>query len=203
MRIAIIAWGSLIWCPGSLRIRTRWRCHGPELPLEFSRIAADGRLTLAIDPINGTPCQTYWAESAHSDLDLAKANLQEREKCVTANVHSIEATGDAGDGANNSVHDSIRSWLASKAPITAAVWTGLPSNWHEPAKRNREYSVDDAVAYVRKCMNENGSSHDELKRLKEYICNAPRQTQTAARAKIFRFTGWQQAELSETLFEDT
>lgn len=48
MAIAILGWGSLIWCPGNLRIRGPWRHDGPVLPIEFARISADGRLTLVV-----------------------------------------------------------------------------------------------------------------------------------------------------------
>jgi hypothetical protein len=50
MKIAVIGWGSLIWCPGSLRIQTAWHNDGPSLPIEFARILKDGRLTLVIRP---------------------------------------------------------------------------------------------------------------------------------------------------------
>lgn len=37
MNVGILGWGSLIWCPGGLRIRTRWHSDGPPLPgYEFS-----------------------------------------------------------------------------------------------------------------------------------------------------------------------
>lgn len=32
MKIAVIAWGSLIWCPGSLQIGSWWHKDGPVLP---------------------------------------------------------------------------------------------------------------------------------------------------------------------------
>ena len=54
MRIAIIAWGSLVWDPRTLQIKGDWVASGPELDIEFSRVSKDGRLTLVIDPVNGS-----------------------------------------------------------------------------------------------------------------------------------------------------
>ncbi len=48
-KIGIIGWGSLIWDPRGLPIKCKWHKNGPELPIEFSRISQDGRLTLVID----------------------------------------------------------------------------------------------------------------------------------------------------------
>jgi hypothetical protein len=74
MQIAVIGWGSLIWCPGSLQIKSRWHSDGPALPIEFARISNDKRLTLVIQP--GSPDQrTYWALSEFDDLKAARANL--------------------------------------------------------------------------------------------------------------------------------
>jgi hypothetical protein len=45
MRIAILAWGSLIWNPRYLPLASEWVLGGPVLPIEFARVSADGRLT--------------------------------------------------------------------------------------------------------------------------------------------------------------
>lgn len=41
MKIVCIAWGSLIWEPGPLRVASTWRPDGPVLPLEFVRDSDD------------------------------------------------------------------------------------------------------------------------------------------------------------------
>src|SRR5579871_2538178 len=85
MRIAIIAWGSLIWCPGNLALSTRWRADGPLLPIEFSRISGDGRLTLVIRP-GARNVATYWARISIDNLTDATENLAEREGTDISNV---------------------------------------------------------------------------------------------------------------------
>ena len=47
MKIAILAWGSLLRSE-TMKIG-KWQIDGPFLPLELSRISNDGRLTLVID----------------------------------------------------------------------------------------------------------------------------------------------------------
>lgn len=94
MNIAILGWGSLIWCPGSLRIKTRWRLDGPRLPIEFARISRDGRLTLVIHPSSDDQ-PTYWAVSELTTLDAARKNLRERESAGLADIHYLLRNGQA------------------------------------------------------------------------------------------------------------
>jgi hypothetical protein len=53
MRIAVLGWGSLIGDPGDMALADRFEPNGPQLPLEFSRISNNGRLTLVIDETAG------------------------------------------------------------------------------------------------------------------------------------------------------
>jgi hypothetical protein len=76
--MAVLGWGSLIWCPGILRTKSRWHSDGPALPIEFVRISGDNCLTLVIHP--GSPEQTtYWAVSECESLAEARKNLRMRE----------------------------------------------------------------------------------------------------------------------------
>src|SRR5712691_6503649 len=81
MKVAIFAWGSLLWENGHLALANDWAPGGAEPPLEFSRVSStrDGALTLVIDPKNGVEIPTYFAVSAHQNLDEAIHNLRERE----------------------------------------------------------------------------------------------------------------------------
>lgn len=79
MKIAILAWGSLIWEPRSLQTASEFVPFGPLLPIEFSRVSGGNRLTLVIDEVSGAPCRTYVAQSAYADLDKALLNLWVRE----------------------------------------------------------------------------------------------------------------------------
>ncbi|MDP1974727.1 MAG: hypothetical protein Q8K37_02015, partial [Alphaproteobacteria bacterium] len=48
--VAVLGWGSLITNPGDLGIYGQFVPGGPTLPVAFTRISQDGRLTLVVDP---------------------------------------------------------------------------------------------------------------------------------------------------------
>ncbi len=200
MRIAIIGWGSLIWCPGNLRIGTRWRRDGPMLPIEFARISRDGRLTLVIYD-GAEPQQTYWALSAFDDLEAAKRNLKEREGANIKDIHYLTSDDRSASAIPPVASPRIQAWLAGRKDVDAAVWTGLGTNW--PEKRNQEeFTVDDALEYVRGLLSERDRLRDLCDRVQEYVRNTPPQIQTVVRNRL-RELDWQDAELAKVLFEET
>ena len=79
VKSVVLAWGSLLWDPRDLETAAEFVANGPLLPIEFCRISADGRLTLAIDETFGSVCKTYSAPSALDSLDAAIENLRLRE----------------------------------------------------------------------------------------------------------------------------
>ncbi len=79
MKCAVLGWGSLVWDSRELKIASEFKANGPLLPIEFCRISADGRLTLAIDETFGALCKTYSAPSALETLDAAMDDLCARE----------------------------------------------------------------------------------------------------------------------------
>jgi hypothetical protein len=197
LNIGVIGWGSLIWCPGSLRIKTKWRTGGPMLPIEFARISDDGRLTLVIHP-GSAPQQTYWAVSDLTDLEDARRNLKEREGCRDTAVHYLSQDG-AHAPILPAVAKELTTWLANhKKEVQAVIWTGLKTNW--PAKRCRAFSPEDAMRYL----EELDATHTRTKlvydRAKEYIQKAPVSIQTEVRTLAHR-RGWKDARLPAALFE--
>ena len=75
VKSVVLAWGSLVWDPRELQTAAKFTANGPLLPIEFCRISADGRLTLAIDETFGALCKTYSAPSALESLDAARDDL--------------------------------------------------------------------------------------------------------------------------------
>ncbi|MDP3531967.1 MAG: hypothetical protein Q8S31_01595 [Alphaproteobacteria bacterium] len=53
--VAVLGWGSLIWNPGDLSVYGQFVSGGPTLPVSFTRISQDGRLTLVVDPRSDSP----------------------------------------------------------------------------------------------------------------------------------------------------
>lgn len=158
MKIAVLAWGSLVWDRRGLAVAGDFQPNGPMLPIEFCRVSGDGRLTLVIDEALGTPCVTYSAPSAAESLDTAIENLWVRENREGAAVPSdLRGQGTVGYVEFSSGHqsaiakqrhphgmESITAWAKSNG-YDAAIWTALPSNFHKPGKAGVPFSVDAAV----------------------------------------------------------
>jgi hypothetical protein len=199
MRIAIIGWGSLIWCPGSLQIRTGWFSNGPILPIEFARISGDGRLTLVINP--GSPeVRTYWAVSDLTHSKEARVNLAQREGTTLAQIHSVDTNvEDPAAGSASGLNTAIRSWLKSQQNLDAAVWTGLGSNWKD--RRGRDFSAEDAVGYLSELERQRDEAAARYDRACEYIRNTPEQIQTSVRAMLRDKRDFKDATLATSLFE--
>jgi hypothetical protein len=79
MKIAILGWGSLIWDSSELHLASNWLEGGPILPIEFSRISDDGRLSLVVDERHGVNVPTCYAHSSLTNLEKAIVDLQQRE----------------------------------------------------------------------------------------------------------------------------
>ena len=133
MKIAILAWGSLVWDPRELQTAAKFAADGPLLPIEFCRISADGRLTLAIDEDFGAICKTYSASSALPQPRCGdREPSSQRRHGDTRAVGFVEtASGKQSDFAVQShpqVVATIGAW-AESAGYDAAIWTALKSNF--------------------------------------------------------------------------
>ncbi|MGB9067522.1 MAG: hypothetical protein WCC21_03035 [Candidatus Acidiferrales bacterium] len=191
MQIAILGWGSLIWCPGSLQIKSCWHRDGPDLPIEFARVSKDGRLTLVIHA-GSEDQQTLWAAAVSDDVEVVRESLRAREETGARFIHSATVAGVFSDGVGKEVRDSIENWLKARPGLKGCVWTGLPSNWKET--RHSDFSVTGAVEYLNNLL--------EPSRAREYIQNTPRQIQTTVRGAVRKKLQWLDAELSPALFTE-
>jgi hypothetical protein len=197
MNIIILGWGSLIWCPSGLRIKTRWHGDGPSLPIEFARISQDDRLTLVIRP-GSAEQPTYWAISEFADLKDARQNLKTRERTQSSDIHHVLRDGTRQGDAPAGIAEAIVAWMSERADIDAVVWTGLPSNWRE--KRGRDFSVDDARDFLLALEAERDRAKAAYDRAREYVTHAPAPVDTAVR-QTMRARGWSDAALPSILFE--
>jgi hypothetical protein len=191
VQTAVIGWGSLIWRPGTLKLKTRWYKDGPILPVELARLSNGDRLTLVLH--SGSSNQvTLWAVADSEALADAREDLHQREG--TKNKHSIHYGTQAGEYSPATipcVKIAISQWLQAHPRIDACVWTGLGCNWQE--KRGREFSAEDAVRYLLELQDPSGA--------REYIQKAPSQIQTEVRRTIRAQLGWFDADLPPELFE--
>ncbi len=86
MRIAILAYGSLVWDEECLapHITGGWRLgEGPALPVEFCRVSPKRKkaLVLTIDAEQGHEVATSYTISRRTDIAEAVADLAARERC--------------------------------------------------------------------------------------------------------------------------
>ena len=182
MRIAILAWGSLIWDRRELAIAGDFKPCGPQLPVEFCRVSGDGRLTLVIDEAFGASCVTYSAVSTRGDLDAAIENLRLREGMPSAkgvgfvDVVSGKQSDRAIDRHPKAV-TAIKTWAQSNG-FDAAIWTALASNFHEPDKAGEPFSVEAAIRYLETL------EAPKLCGTLGYIRSAPPEVQTPVRAAV-------------------
>lgn len=197
MNIAVLGWGSLIWCPGSLRIKTLWRSDGPMLPIEFARISEDERLTLVIKLGSGDQ-PTYWALSEFTTVNDARNNLRARENSKFDDIHYVLRDGTAADGAPREIVIKAKEWLARHEDLQAAVWTGLPSNWR--VKRECDFTPEDAVSFLLELEATRDRAKATYERAREYVTNAPTVLDTAVR-RAMRTRGWEDVPLPAKLLE--
>src|SRR5271157_760255 len=150
MKIAVLAWGSLVGEPRDLQAAGKFAPNGPLLPIEFCRVSADGRLTLVIDETFGAICTTYSASSALQDLDPAIENLRAREGMQFARgIGFVEVdSGKRSDVAmqrHPQTVENIAAWAKSN-DYDAAIWTALASNFSEEG--GEPFSVTAAIRYL-------------------------------------------------------
>jgi hypothetical protein len=180
LRIAILAWGSLVWDGQSLAITADFKPRGPSLPLEFCRVSLDGRLTLVIEDSFGTPCITYSAISAFDDLDAAIENLRLRERMPSGKGVGFVAPYVGRQSATAMERhpravQSIVAWI-NKCGFDAAIWTALASNFEE--KTSEPFSAKTAIRYLEGCKEKT------LDAALRYIRQAPSEIRTPVREAV-------------------
>ena len=188
MKIAIVAWGSLVWNPGCLPFSGLWQQCDLKLPIEFSRKSSDGRLTLVVDFEHGCESPMYIALSARTELSDAVADLRDREQTIIARIgwydknKSRKKTSEArttDSELEKSLHTKVAKRVAKWIKSTdydAAIWTALASNYLKEMKSN--FSIDHAMNYLSKL-------GDKEKRLAfDYIHRAPDLIKTKLREKF-------------------
>jgi hypothetical protein len=178
MRIACLAWGSLLWKSGPLKLASGWKAGGPALPLEFARDSDDSD-ELAIVLREGAPLMpTYFAILDTHDMAAARAMLAAREKIHPGHpewVGSIPAI----DGATTD--ERIAAWLAEQ-DFDGVVWTALPPKFANV--EGQAPSPDEAVAFLSGlCGTTRANAEDYVRRVPADIC-------TAYRIRFEQDLGW-------------
>lgn len=179
MKIAILAWGSLVPDPRGLPISGEWKVGGPQLAVEFSRVSKDARLTLVLDLVYGVSVGTRWTLSRRVHIGDAIADLRDREGTVLKHIGFLNMN----DGRRSSedfpghadVFTEIEVWL-TQHELDAAVWTALPANFE--CQTTKRFSVDAAIEYLL-CL-----PCSARRNALRYIAEAPEEVQTPVRARV-------------------
>lgn len=175
MKVAVIGWGSLIWQAGNLVILGDWNRGGPFLPVEFSRISGDGRLTLVLDDADGVAVGTRHAVSGRPNTEHAKEDLRLREGTSPLNIGFVDLPKGDRRSRISEVGMVVEDWAAANR-YDAAIWTDLPPNFEE--RTGKAFSVGQAMMYL------NGLPVAVRARALEYIEKAPPEVDTPLRRAL-------------------
>jgi len=172
VKIACLGWGSLVWDPGELSLRTEWLPDGPTIRVEFVRQSGkeNGRITLVIFP-TAEPVTSKWAEMESDDLDQAAEMLRLREGKPHRH-HIGQWTVGQADPASL---PGVSEWAAIRN-VDAVIWTALPPKFQ--GKEGRVPSVEEVAAYL------NGLPEGPRAEALKYIRNAPTQIDTVYRREL-------------------
>lgn len=182
MKIAILGWGSLIWQPKELKYDTElgWNKNGPFLPIEFSRISNNGRLTLVIEN-NAAKVQTLYAISTYQNLDEVILDLAVREGSSKERIGWYNKTENDFFSKDFEFKDNIREWI-KYTDCDAVVWTNLGKKFKDEIKK--EHNLENVIEYLEQLTGNTKVIAEE------YIRKAPQQIKTAVRKEIEEKLGW-------------
>lgn len=179
MKIAILAWGSLLWeCwPEFDRWHTDWMPDGPTLKLEFSKVSDTrlGALTLVIDDEHGSSNTVAWCLSKRATLQDALCDLRAREGTSLDKIGQLVLSPQTEKPAAAHQPEPFEAW-ASARKLDAVVWTALKSNFKK--RTTRAFSVAAATAYLQSL------PADAKAKAAEYIWRAPELVKTPLRAAL-------------------
>lgn len=184
MKIAILAWGSLINNNSDLSLNSEFIYNGPILPLEFSRVSSSGDkkgcLTLVIDKDNGQNNKVFYAESSLLNLSDAITELGIREK-ISQRI-SIGYINRKNQTINKLAFElypevcyDICDW-ADENGYEGVIWTGFRANFEKMT--NQEFNIETAINHL------DNLSYEQKEMAYSYIYNTPQEIQTSLRSFI-------------------
>lgn len=172
----------MIWQPEELGYDKKlgWIKEGPYLPLEFSRISENGRLTLVIDK-NAQKVKTLYSISLYNELDDAISNLAVREKCFENKIGRYLKYNEDSYPKEFPFNKDIKEWI-NTTDFDAVIWTNLSKKFKDKIGLN--HNPENVIDYLQ-------SLPQEVKDIaEEYIKKAPCQINTSLRKEIEDKLGW-------------
>lgn len=181
--IACLGWGSLVWNPDGLPLKTPWHKDGPTLPVEFARQSNNGRITL-VTCAGAPPVPVLWAEMDAANKTAAIDALAAREGIPAKNIERHVGVWRPDEKPLGPIADTVGEWAAPLG-LAAVVWTALPPKF---GGVERKPSVQEVVDYL------SGLTGERRILAEEYIRRTPRQVRTRYRTAIEHSLGWQPDE---------
>jgi hypothetical protein len=180
--IACLRWGSLVWDPRELPIRSVWFADGPFVNIDFLRQSQDGRMTLVQDEV-APPVRSLWAQMDAADLAQAREDLRAREG--VPKLAADKCIGSWSRGSPSPVNMiELDAWAQARG-VDHVIWTALPAKFDG---NDRTPTADEVVGYLRGLV---GPKRDNAER---YIRRAPRQVDTPLRRRIAAELNWTPAD---------
>lgn len=183
MTIVCLGWGSLLWDPRELPLASEWRHDGPELPIEFTRQSADGRITLVVDP-QAAPLTVFSADLDVASLVEAREALAARENITSRYLDRSVGYWSPSGSSGHKECEVVEKW-ASHTGYAGVVWTALKP------KFNGVFTAPTCAQVVDYLESLEGETRSDAER---YIRQTPGPIRTAFRAEIERALGWMPIE---------
>lgn len=177
MNIGCLGWGSLVWNPNTLQVRSEWFRDGPLLPVEFARASGGNRVTLVLLPPSPL-VRVLWCLLATPDLRTAVDMLAAREGVPKSKERNIGFWSHTA-GARGTCADLIGPW-ADGHQLDAVVWTNLGPKWE--GEEGRIPSPTEVVEYVRQQGPDSEAAN--------YVLRAPTQVVTDLRRRMSAEIDW-------------
>lgn len=177
-QIACLGWGSLVWDPRELPIRSAWFEDGPFVAVDFLRQSQDGRVTLVVDG-GAKPVRTLWAHMDADSLAEAREDLRTREGVPRSSAEQSIGSWSRGNPSPANMIE-LDAWALARG-IEHIVWTALPAKLEGASGTP---TTEQVIAYLRGLL---GPKRDNAER---YIRRAPRQIDTPLRRRIAADLGW-------------
>lgn len=183
MRIACLAWGSLIWKAEPLVLASPWRAGGASLPIEFARVGDEGELATVICDA-AAPVPTRWALLEADGVGIARELLRRREGIDESQPDCIGSVPWLPGQPAPRHGETVAAWARAQR-VGAVVWTALPPRF--AGHNGRAPSVDEAVAYL------GGLPAKVREHAEHYVRHVPAEIRTPYRAAFEARFGWRPA----------
>jgi hypothetical protein len=181
MRIACLAWGSLVWQSKELPLKSEWFNDGPDIRVEYLRQSNNKRMTLVLET-TALPVPSLWALIDCETLIDAVASLGTREGVPKKNWDKHIGTWSIETQSPCCI-ENLPAWAESN-DIEHVVWTALPPKFDVIDAPNKIAKPEQVVAYL------SALSGDDRARAEEYVRKTPSQIKTAYRRAIEEQLHW-------------